>query len=202
MLQLEPRALFSVTAPSNLLAAAGSNGGYPQITLNWSDNSSDETGFVIARSTDGQSFLNVASVGANANAYVDSGVVAGYTYYYEVAAANGTEMSAFSNIAIATAPAATVPTAPSNLSGTLNQGKKHSGLSAVITWQDNSNNETRFLLQRSTDGVNWTNWYVSGANGTAYTDTAVYSGRTYYYRVCAYNSAGNSAWSNVFVLRT
>lgn len=40
------------------------------------------------------------------------------------------------------------------------------------------------------------------ANVTTYTNTTLRSGATYYYRVCAYNSSGNSAYTNVLTAKT
>src|SRR5207244_12197779 len=37
---------------------------------------------------------------------------------------------------------------------------------------------------------------TTGANATQYSDTTVTDGTTYYYRVCATNTAGDSAYSN------
>jgi fibronectin type 3 domain-containing protein len=67
----------------------------------------------------------------------------------------------------------------------------------ILSWTDNSNNETGFKIQRKT-GVTGT--YVDivtmGANVTFYNDSAVTDGILYYYRVCATNATGDSAFSN------
>jgi fibronectin type 3 domain-containing protein len=189
---LESRVLFSVAAPSNLAASAPLS-----VALTWQDNSTNETGFQVVRSGDGVNFWSVGTCAGNSISFTDTSVAGGYTYYYKVRAINGTEFSDFSNTAIATTPRTTVPAAPSNLSGTLKSTRK--SLTATLTWQDNSSNEDMFVLQRSTDGINWAAFTV-GTNTTSYTDTALARGQTYYYRVKAYNSAGSSAWSNVFVL--
>ena len=59
-----------------------------EIDLAWVDNSSDKTGFLVQRSTDGTNFAQVATVGAGLTAYRDTGLTAGTTYSYQVAASS------------------------------------------------------------------------------------------------------------------
>lgn len=83
-------------APTALTATAAKRA----VTLAWSDNSSDETQFLIERSlsaTDG--FVEIATFGANATRYVDSTVIKKTTYFYRVRAASGPARSAYSNVA-------------------------------------------------------------------------------------------------------
>ncbi len=86
-------------APSSLSATAVSGS---QINLNWVDNSFDETGFDIERSSDGMNFAQIATVGVNTSSYSDTGLSAAMTYYYRVAATNNAGSSAYSNITNAT----------------------------------------------------------------------------------------------------
>src|SRR5579884_1565892 len=83
------------------------------------------------------------------------------------------------------------PAAPSNLSATV-----FSSHQVNLTWQDHSSNETGFILQRSRNGGGWATLTKVGANVTSFSDSTVYSGTTYSYRVCAYNGFGDSAFSN------
>jgi predicted phage tail protein len=83
-----------------------------------------------------------------------------------------------------------LPAAPSNLTATA--GKK----SVTLNWMDNSSNETGVKIERSTDGVNFSQITTTGANVTSYKNTGLTSGTTYYYRVRATNTAGDSAYSN------
>lgn len=55
-----------------------------EVRLNWKDNSTTETGFEIARSTDGINFSLLATVAQNVITYTDQTAVAGTTYYYKV----------------------------------------------------------------------------------------------------------------------
>ncbi|MFC5046286.1 S8 family serine peptidase [Aquimarina hainanensis] len=88
-----------INAPSNLTARSTSNS---EIRLQWKDNSTDETGFKIERSTNGTNFTEIKSVRANASSYTDTGLQAGTTYYYRVKAFNNTNQSTYSNTAKAT----------------------------------------------------------------------------------------------------
>src|SRR5204863_4036667 len=101
---------------SNLAAAAASSS---QIKLTWTDNSTNETGFKVERSTDGTTYAQVATVGANVTSYSDTGLAAGTKYSYRVRATNAAGDSAYSNVTNATtAVAQTLPAAPSGLTAT------------------------------------------------------------------------------------
>jgi hypothetical protein len=86
--------------------------------------------------------------------------------------------------------------APSSLTASVSATA--SGSAGLLHWTDNATTELGFKIERGTDGINFTPINVVGANSTSYTDPApLTSGVTYYYRVRAYNSGGNSAYSNV-----
>jgi len=89
-------------APTNLRATAISKS---QINLGWADNSNDETGFKIERSTNANSgFSPIATVSAGVTSYQDTGLTPNKTYYYRVRAYNGNGDSAYSNTASAKTP--------------------------------------------------------------------------------------------------
>jgi predicted phage tail protein len=64
-----------------------------------------------------------------------------------------------------------------------------------LSWVDNSLNETSFVLERSTDGVNFSGPVSLAPNVTAYNDLAVFGGVTYTYRVAAVNANGTSGYA-------
>ena len=94
-------------APSSLTAQAASSS---QISLSWTDNSSNEEGFQIERSTAAAAFTGIATVGANIRSYWDQGLAASTSYSYRVRAYNGSGNSGYSNTSSATTSAATTAT--------------------------------------------------------------------------------------------
>jgi predicted phage tail protein len=124
-------------------------------------------------------------------------VFGGYTYTYRVAAFNANGTSAYSNIATgAMPPDATVPAAPSNLSAT--------GVTATalrLNWQDNSNNETGFVIQIATNSTFTKNvvTITVGPNVTFSDITALRRATKYFFRIQAVNlfnaGAGPFPWS-------
>ncbi len=88
--------------------------------------------------------------------------------------------------------AVTLPVAPGSLSATALSSSQ-----IALTWLDKSSNETGFRLERSVDGFNWSEFAVVGSNVTSFTDTGLTGATSYQYRARAYNSAGNSGYSNI-----
>jgi len=82
---------------------------------------------------------------------------------------------------------ATIPLAPGNLVATA-----ASDTDIALAWQDNSNNETGFKIERSLDNANWTTVATASANSTSYTDTGLTGDTQYYYRISATNGVGDS----------
>jgi probable HAF family extracellular repeat protein len=91
----------------------------------------------------------------------------------------------------------TKPNAPSALTGSV-----LSSSAVRLNWTDNSGNEQGFRVQRAT-GTQGTFGLLSqaGANVTTFTDTTARPGKTYRYRVQAFNATGVSAWSNTISIR-
>ncbi len=66
-----------------------------------------------------------------------------------------------------------------------------------LNWNDESDNEDGFYLERSDDNSNWIQVASLAPNSTSYEDLGLESAVTYYYRIRAFNGAGNSGFSNV-----
>jgi uncharacterized protein (TIGR02145 family) len=66
-----------------------------------------------------------------------------------------------------------------------------------LDWTINSSNEDGFIIQRSTDGINWSQIDTVGAGVNTYQDTTIDYGIIYYYRVVAFGETKESNFSNV-----
>jgi probable HAF family extracellular repeat protein len=97
-----------------------------------------------------------------------------------------------------TSVAPTAPSAPTSLAG-----QALSNARVRLTWTDTAANETGFLIQRA---YGFSGSFVQigqvGANTTTFTDTGAKAGKTYRYRVQAFNAVGSSAWSNTVSIKT
>ncbi len=181
----DPVDYVGVTSDVLVLTAAYQAG--PQILLNWNDTANEE-GFTVLRSTDNITFDPIATLGANITSYTDTLVSLDSMYYYQVEAFNLTTASSLlSNVAMVTTP----PTAPIILDAVY-QDK----MQAVVTWTDTSASEDGFMVVRI-DGDITTEFGPLPADATSYTDTAMAFDGQYIYQVYAFNSSGASALSDV-----
>lgn len=182
------------TAPASLSVTAASSS---SLIVRWSDTSGNETGFKVARSLNGVDFTEIATLGAGTTSYANSGLTALTTFYYRVRAYNSAGNSAYSNTASARTLTLTQPSAPTSLTATAT-----SRSSVALRWADTSTNETGFKVARSTNGTSFLDVATLGAGSTSYSNSGLVPLTRYYYRVRAYNSAGNSANSNSVLVKT
>lgn len=182
-----------IDAPSNLSATAISSS---QINLSWQDNTRNEDGFKIERSLNGQDFSEIDEVSEGVTTYPNTGLSADTRYYYRVRAyrQQGQKIiySGYSNTANDMTYVDTVPDDPSNLDASTS-----TSTDIYLSWQDNSDNEDGFSVERGTDGENFGEIDTVPADFIYYTDSNTTSSVTYYYQVRAFNEAGYSEYSNV-----
>jgi fibronectin type 3 domain-containing protein len=179
-------------APSNLTAMATSA---TQISLAWTDHSTNETGFQVERSADGLVFAPVGTVGTGATGFVDTALNSGTTYYYRVVAVNLFGASSPTNTASATTPA--LPAAPSNATATI-----VSPTEIDLTWQDNASNAQGYKIFRKIGtGGTFNPLALLPATASSYQDTSVHlvPGTLYEYHIQAFNTGGYSAAADAAV---
>ena len=84
------------------------------------------------------------------------------------------------------------PDAPASTTAVANRGI------VTVNWDDRSNNESLFTVERSTSATSGFSAVANvAANTTSFTDATVAKKKAYYYRVRAANSNGTSGYSNV-----
>ncbi len=180
-------------APQNLQATA-SNG---HVSLIWqvpsNNGGSAITGYKIYRSTTAGIEKLLTTLG-NVLSYDDSGLANGAKYFYKVTALNSFGESPQSNESSATSSApATVSSVPQNLQATAGNGQ------VSLIWQAPSSNGgsaiTSYKIYRSTTADTETLLTTVG-NVTSYADTGLINGITYFYKVTALSSAGESIQSS------
>lgn len=72
----------------------------------------------------------------------------------------------------------------------------------TLSWQDNSENELHFVIERSTDGTNFTAIGQAVANATTYTDNALEDDTKYYYRIKAVGDIKESVYTAIVEITT
>jgi hypothetical protein len=87
----------AATVPATPSALVATPKGCLTMNLTWSDNSNNETGFTVARSTSvSGTYSTIATLPANTVTYTNTGLIKGRRYYYQVKATNATGSSAWS----------------------------------------------------------------------------------------------------------
>jgi hypothetical protein len=127
----------------------------------------------------------------NSQAFTVNGLTAGVTYFFALKTSDEAgNTSPLSNV-----PTVTTPIAPPAAPGSLVATTVSSGQIDLV-WNDNANNEAGFKIERSTNGLDFTQIAIAGANAAGYSDHGVAAATTYSYRVRAYNAGGDSGYSN------
>lgn len=170
-----------------------------RITVRWTDQSTNETGFTIERklaSAPDSAFASAGQVGAGAGAgseitFNDTSLQEATAYTYRIRASNGSGTSLPSG----TQNATTLPAAPDGL---VAQGTGSQTVS--LTWTDHSSHETGFRIERKTGAGVFTTVGTRGADVTQYPDSGLAAETTYTYQVRALLSTLTSDPSNAAVV--
>ena len=176
-------------APSSLSASAVSAS---QINISWQNNATNAQGFLIERQTGAGSWTQIASVAAGATSYQDTSLAANTAYSYRVRAYNIGGDSAYCNTIGCTTMFAP-PASPTNLAASVVSASQIN-----LSWQNSDGSTQGFYIEReTTTGGTWTQIAALAAGVRNYQDTSLASNTSYSYRLRAYNTAGDSAYSAV-----
>src|SRR5207248_2621624 len=172
------------------------------IALGWQDNSTNESGFELYRSTAGwyMEFARLASTGAGATSYTDAALAASTQYCYKVRAfqtrGGNTTYSEFSGAACAkTLPPPVPPNAPSLLYA-LPEGSTAVGIYWDPDWSSDPASTNGFRVERSIDGGG--SWTTAGTDGAAWYNYSHYlsdGDRTPEQQVC-YRVFASNRWGD------
>ena len=183
------------TAPTNLTARAASAS---QINLAWTASTDNVavTGYLVER-CQGAGCSNFAQIAtATGTAYNNTALTDGTSYSYRVRAQDAAgNQSPNSNVASASTPDTTPPTAPSNLTATTASSSQ-----VNLSWTASTDNVgvTGYQVERC-QYAGCTNFaQVATVTGTTYTSTGLTADTVYRFRVRATDAASNlSPYSNV-----
>lgn len=163
------------------------------VELTWNDNSNDEKNYFVQRSETVSDDFNVVKIlEPDMKYYNDTSISPNKEYYYRIMMINSVNEKGYSDIKYVITSSSLV-NEPTDLA--INQVSP-SELS--LSWTDNSDNETGFVLERSIFNTN--NFQAVDtlpADQTNYTDAGLNSGTLYFYRVKAINLLGESDYSNI-----
>ena len=185
--------------PANPSAMTATQTAVLTASVSFTDNANNETAFQLERAVTGGAFAVLATLPARAGTgnvtYVDNTVAASTSYTYRVKAMNGVMSSAYATSnAVVIVPA---PAAPTGLAVTAVGGIIGRQDTATMTWTDNANNETGYVVQWA-NNVNLTG--ATTSNLAANSVTAVLNvprATSLWFRVYAVNGTVASPYSNV-----
>ena len=156
------------------------------VNLVWTD-IAGESGYRVERSADGASgWTTAASLPENATSTTDTGLAATTTYYYRVIATTKGGDASVSDV-ISTTTLLDPPAAPTLIAVPV------SSTGIDLSWTD-VGTESGYRIEVSLDGgATWDQAGTQGADVTTFNDTGLAPATTYWYRVIAFNAAGDSA---------
>lgn len=161
-------------APTNLETTGSTSS---SVSLAWTDNSSNETGFVIfrAESMNGN-YARIDTVAANETVFTDTELTGATQYFYMLQAINEEGHSQ------KTEPVMGQTVGPFTPTGLAAESPTNTTID--LTWEDTSIGETGFVIERADYGEdNYIEVGQTSANEVTFTDEGLTFGNSYQYRV-------------------
>jgi titin len=181
------------SAPSNLNATLATTLPVPRVTLNWTDNATNELGFNLARQTGttcaGATWTALPAQLANTVSFIDTGVAANTGYCYRIQSFNAAGQSAWVTSTV------TVPAVPGTGPAPTVNGATTTTLNVNFTVPATA---LGYEIRSATGATSTTYTTIASSAGTgavSFTNAGLSSSTTYRYSVRVYNAGGFGAWS-------
>ncbi len=166
-------------APSDLNVDSVS---HESVFLSWTDNSDNETGFVVTKKID-DLWLDAGNTGANVHSWIDRSVAESQFVRYRVYSVNGDSRSS----EFAADSTVTRLDPPDSLTASISTGSD-----VALSWIDRSEHEDGYLIERSEfDENEYLEVETLRSNSKSFTDNSTQYDVAYTYRVSAINDDDN-----------
>lgn len=171
------------------------------ISLSWTDNADNETGYIVELSTDNKTFTEAGRVNANVTTFVANGLTLETIYYFRIRAYG--EGGIFSPYVTLTTETLGEPAAPKLSVNPSPADKEEIGIASgnvTLSWENPTKNyygNVMYLVYFGTDADNLSRIGTTTAKSIECTKE-LSAGQTYYWRVDAKNSIGTTkgtVWS-------
>jgi fibronectin type 3 domain-containing protein len=173
------------STPSSVTASAQSSS---SITVSWGSVSGASDYYIYRATSSGGTYSQITST--SSTSYTNTGLSSNTTYYYRVSAVNNYGESSQSSYASATTTTSgAVPSTPSSVTASA-----QSSTSITVSWGSVSGASYYYVYRATSSNGSYS--YIGSTYSTSLTDTGLSSNTTYYYRVSAWNSYGESSQSN------
>lgn len=162
-----------------------------RVRLAWTDVATNETGYVIQRSSGGGAFATIGTRGTQTGGtvtFTDTTAVLGTTYTYRVAAVNGASQGWAPNLSVLVA----VPPQVTGVTGSATRVTAFTE-SLTVRWTDTPNEAGYQVAWSYNGGFSTAGTATVAANATSYTRNV--NRTTVSVRVRATNGLGNGPWS-------
>jgi phosphonate ABC transporter permease subunit PhnE len=169
--------------PGDLISEAYSQS---QIDLGWTDNQENESTYLVERSLDGLNWTEIETIPADSTNYSDSGLGCETDYFYRVRGFQEIDgqFSQYSEVVSEATGQCGLPPA-TDLTG--------SGVAqfqVVMSWQDHTDGEAVYSIERSSKDVEWIEIGHTRFGASSFEDPDLICSNVYSYRVRANQSDG------------
>ncbi|MDI6781084.1 MAG: PQQ-binding-like beta-propeller repeat protein [bacterium] len=183
------------TPPAPPAKLSGMAASPSQINLSWMDESSDEEGFIIEKKIR-EKFYEAGRVSKNNTIFTEINLMPKTAYTYRASTYNKFGVSDYSNeITITTLEP------PLQFPDKLEASAVCEGC-VKITWQDNSDGETGFILERASQTGDFQETAIIAPEGISYIDIKLLPDSIYHYQIRAVKGNEYSGYSNRAMVRT